>query len=68
MTMTVSDDGLRRLISREGCVLTAYRDGVGTWTIGVGHSALAPTPPRPAPGMTITGAEAEAILRADLAA
>lgn len=48
----------------EGCVLTAYPDaasGGAPWTIGYGH-----TGPDVSPGQTITQAEAEALLDADL--
>jgi lysozyme len=47
----------------EGMRLTAYKDSVGLWTIGVGH--LLGSTPR----MTvITAAEADALLTADLQA
>jgi len=55
------------LIARfEGLRLDAYRDAVGVWTIGYGHTAAAGAP-RPAAGMRITAAEADAILARDLA-
>lgn len=44
----------------------AYNDGTGTWTIGFGHTT-AVGPPAVYPGMTITAAEADTILGADLA-
>ena len=46
----------------EGLELEAYRDPVGVWTIGYGHSERAGYGPMPGPGMTITQAEAEALL------
>jgi lysozyme len=46
--------------------LKAYDDGTGTWTIGFGHTSAAGLP-RVYPGMTITAAEADAILSSDLA-
>lgn len=50
------------LIKRnEGCVLTAYQDSVGVWTIGYGHTGDDVTP-----GMSINLAQAEALLRSDL--
>ncbi len=49
----------------EGLRLRAYRDAVGVWTIGYGHTSMA-GPPRVRPGMRITKAEAEAILRRDV--
>ncbi len=66
MTRTVSPAGRAALMAREGCRLTAYRDSTGVPTIGVGHTGRA-APPPVAMGMTITRAEAEAILSADLA-
>ncbi len=65
MSMTTSAAGRTALIAREGCRLQAYRDSVGVWTIGVGHTGRA-APPTVAPGLVITAAEAEAILAADL--
>ena len=50
------------LIKRnEGCVLTAYQDSVGVWTIGYGH-----TGPDVRPGLKITQENAEQLLRKDL--
>lgn len=63
--MKMSPEGRRRLIKREGCVLKAYQDSVGVWTIGVGHTAAAGNPV-PIPGLTITQQEAEEILSRDL--
>ena len=55
-----------RLIRRfEGLRLTAYRDAAGVWTIGYGHTSRA-GPPKVRPGMRITRAGAEDILRRDL--
>ena len=44
----------------EGLSLTAYKDMVGVWTIGYGHTKTA------VEGMRITAAGAEFLLRADL--
>lgn len=63
--MKMSAEGRRRLTQREGVRLNAYRDSVGVWTIGIGHTAAAGDP-RPYPGMRITAAEADAILSRDL--
>ena len=63
--MKTSDRGLALIREFEGCELEAYRDAVGVWTVGYGHTAAAGEP-RPAPGMRITQEEAEAILRRDL--
>ena len=46
----------------EGLRLEAYRDPVGIWTIGYGHSTKAGYGPVPGPGMTMTQAEAEQLL------
>ena len=46
----------------EGLRLTAYRDAVGVWTIGYGTTAAAGLGVTPKAGMTITEAEAEALL------
>lgn len=66
VTMTTSATGRAAIKAREGCRLTAYQDSVGVWTIGVGHSARAPSGITPYRGMTITEAEADAILADDL--
>ncbi len=63
--MKTSQKGAAFIAAREGIVTRAYRDVAGTWTIGVGHTAAA-GPPRPLRGMTISRAEAFAILRRDL--
>lgn len=39
--MHLSDKGLMALISHEGIVQSRYKDSVGVWTIGVGHTAMA---------------------------
>ncbi|RYB03959.1 lysozyme [Lichenibacterium ramalinae] len=66
MTRTVSPAGRAALTAREGCLLHAYRDTTGVPTIGVGHTGRA-APPAVTVGMTITAAEADSILAADLA-
>lgn len=58
----VNAAGLRLLIDCEGCKLTSYRDVGGVQTIGYGHCG-----PDVVPGLTITQAEADALLLADLA-
>lgn len=50
----------------EGKRLAAYRDCVGVWTIGYGHTSRAGAP-RVAAGMKIAEAEADEILSRDLA-
>ncbi len=57
-----SDKGLELTKSFEGFHLEAYRDCAGIWTIGYGHTASTV-----AAGQTISAAEAEELLRADLA-
>jgi len=57
-----SEKGLAMTKSFEGLSLKAYQDCAGVWTIGFGH-----TGPSLIAGMTISEADAEALLRADLA-
>ena len=57
----VSQKGLDFIARWEGCVLHAYDDGTGVWTIGVGHTGNVH------PGETITRAQALAFLRQDAA-
>lgn len=64
--MRTSPAGRAFVGAHEGLRTRAYRDAVGVWTIGYGHTAAAGSP-TPAAGMTITAAEAEAILARDLA-
>ena len=59
--LTYSTKGLALTEQFEGCRLTAYQDQVGVWTIGYGH-----TGPDVKPGMTITNAQAEALLAQDV--
>jgi len=37
--MKTSEQGVALIRDREGCILKAYQDTVGVWTIGVGHTA-----------------------------
>jgi lysozyme len=59
--LTYSGTGLSLTEQFEGCRLTAYQDQVGVWTIGYGH-----TGPDVVAGLTITQAQAEAYLAADV--
>ncbi len=59
--MTINQDGVNLIKSFEGLYLDAYLDPVGVWTIGYGHTEGVYE------GMTITEAEAEELLRKDLA-
>ncbi|WP_410510620.1 lysozyme [Nodosilinea sp. E11] len=65
---TINAAGLEIIKGFEGLGLTAYPDpGTGgePWTIGYGHTSAA-GPPQVFPGLTITRAEAEDILKRDL--
>ena len=64
--MRTSPAGRAFIGRHEGLRLSAYRDAAGIWTIGYGHTAAA-GPPVPVAAMTITAAEADAILGRDLA-
>ncbi|MBS1725019.1 MAG: lysozyme [Armatimonadetes bacterium] len=57
--------GRAKIEAREGVVLSAYRDSVGVWTIGVGHTSAAGDP-HVYPGMRITRSQADVILSNDL--
>lgn len=58
--MKTSDNGLHLIKQFEGCKLTAYKCPAGIWTIGVGHTGGV------TPGMTITQAKADELLRKDV--
>ncbi|GAB4068638.1 lysozyme [Ancylobacter sonchi] len=66
MPRSVNEAGLALIKQWEGRRLTAYKDPVGVWTIGYGHTAAA-GPPAVKRGQKISEAQAEALLRADLA-
>lgn len=57
---SINAAGLKLITTFEGRKLGAYQDSVGVWTIGYGHTKTA------RPGMTITQAQAEQLLQADL--
>lgn len=58
---TISEKGVDLIASFEGFVPNPYRDAVGVWTIGYGHTAgVGPTTPR------LTQKQAMALLRRDL--
>ena len=63
--MHMNERGLAMLKESEGCKLTAYRDAVGIWTIGYGHTSAAGEPVVKA-GLKISADEAEQILIRDL--
>jgi lysozyme len=64
--MKMTDDGLRLIMRFEGFRARAYRDPVGIWTIGYGHTSRAGQP-HVYPGLVITRAQAREILRKDVA-
>ncbi len=57
--------GLAIIKSSEKLMTRAYRDVVGVWTIGYGHTAAAGAP-APHDGMYLTPAQCEALLKSDL--
>jgi lysozyme len=63
--MRLTREGVALVKRFEGFRGTAYRDAVGVWTIGYGHTAMAGAPDVK-PGMTIDRAEATKILERDL--
>ncbi len=65
MARRINAAGLSLIQQWEGLKLTAYKDVAGIWTIGYGHTSAVGSP-QVKPGMTITKAEAEHILLADL--
>lgn len=62
--MDLSAIGKAVLIAREGRRLHAYRDSVGIWTIGIGHTSAA-GPPLVTPGLVLTPAECDAVFDRD---
>ncbi|GEM_PF-1370340 len=61
----INEQALALIRRFEGLRLKAYRDAGGVWTIGYGHTSRA-GPQKVRPGMRITRAEAEEILRRDV--
>jgi GH24 family phage-related lysozyme (muramidase) len=59
--LKTSVEGIRLIKEFEGCVLTAYQDSVGVWTIGIGTTKGVKK------GQVITEAQAIGFLEADLA-
>lgn len=62
----VNARGIELIKHFEGCYLEAYKDSVGVWTIGYGHTGLVHRDGTVKAGRTITRAEAEELLRHDL--
>lgn len=67
--MKVSDKGIAELLSHEALVTSPYKDSVGVWTIGVGHTAGAgkPNPQTMEKGVEVPVAELIDLFRRDLA-
>ena len=65
--MKVSDKGLMFLVGHEGIVQSRYKDAVGVWTIGVGHTAAAGAPDPAKFAGTMTMREVFDLLRRDVA-
>ncbi|MEP2947392.1 MAG: hypothetical protein ABJN11_14115 [Lentilitoribacter sp.] len=42
--MKTSERGLAEIASHEGIVMSKYKDSVGVWTIGIGHTKNAGAP------------------------
>lgn len=63
--MKTSQYGLDQIVKREGVILHAYKDSVGVWTIGIGHTSAAGAPAVKA-GMTLTRQQAYDLLAKDL--
>jgi lysozyme len=56
----INQAGIKLITAFEGCLLSAYQDSVGVWTIGYGHTKGVYS------GMTITQSQAEQLLQEDL--
>jgi lysozyme len=61
----MTDEGVELIREFEGFRAEAYRDPVGIWTIGYGHTSMA-GPPNVKPGLVMTRAEADDILKRDV--
>lgn len=64
--MNLTQAGVDLVKNFEGLRLKAYRCPAGVWTIGWGHTSAA-GPPRVTPDLRISEADAERVLRHDLA-
>lgn len=64
--MDLSAIGRAALIAREGRRLSAYRDSVGVWTIGIGHTSAA-GPPVVTPGLRLSAPDCDALFTRDVA-
>jgi lysozyme len=66
MSRKINQEGLNLIKQWEGLELAAYKDVAGVLTIGYGHTSTAGTP-KVVTGQRITEAQAEEILKSDLA-
>lgn len=64
--MKTSTEGLMALIGHEGIVLSRYKDSVGVWTIGIGHTKSAGYPDPQTYAAELTVGEALGLLRHDI--
>lgn len=67
MVKRMSDAGLKELVGHEGIVLTRYKDSVGVWTVGVGHTKAAGPPDPKSFNGKLTIAESLDLFRKDVA-
>lgn len=65
--MKTSLAGAMEIIAHEGIVTSRYKDSVGVWTVGVGHTAAAGAPDPSRLAITMTVKEAIDLFRRDLA-
>ena len=63
----LSKKGAMEIVAHEAIVLTPYRDSVGVWTIGVGHTAAA-GPPDPKTVKSLTTRQCFELFRNDIRA
>lgn len=63
--MMMTDEGLDLIKLSEGFRAAAYRDPVGVWTIGFGHTSMTGLP-EVNPGLTVSMTEAEVMLARDV--
>lgn len=67
MAMKTSREGLIEIASHEGIVTSPYRDSVGVWTVGIGHTASAGPPDPATERRAFSIAEIMAIFARDIA-
>jgi GH24 family phage-related lysozyme (muramidase) len=63
--MQITEEGLELIKEFEGFRSKAYRDAVGVWTIGYGHTSMAGAP-QVTPDLIVSKTEATDILRRDV--